>query len=358
MITQTKPFTPPVESYIEKVKTMFDKQWFTNHGDFVMEFEKKMADYFESPFFLLVTNGTIALQLAIKALELKGDIITTPFSYVATTSSIVWENCNPVFADIKPDTLNIDPNKIRSLITEKTSAILATNVFGHPCDFKAIEEIAKENNLKVIYDNAHGFGVKHNELSTMSFGDISTISFHATKLFHSIEGGGIACSDEKTYKKLILLRNFGHTSPDTFGGLGINAKMNEACAAMGLSNFPFIEEILSKRKEQWLYYHQNIKTQRIKSAKQDLFDTKLNYAYFPLFIESEDYLIIVMKELSEKNIQTRRYFHPSLNKLNYVNYIPCPVSEDISTRILCLPLYHELDIKDQELICKLINEVC
>ena len=204
LITQTKPFTPNIEDYFDKIRYMFDVSWFTNHGKFVTEFEQKMAEYFDSKYFVLVTNGTIAIQLAIRALGLKGEIITTPFSYVATTSSIVWENCIPIFADISLTNLNIDCSKIETLITDKTSAILATNVFGYPCDFSALKKIAEQYNLKLIFDNAHGFGSKKNGQSLMNFGDVSTISFHATKLFHSIEGGGISCNSKDTYEKLLL----------------------------------------------------------------------------------------------------------------------------------------------------------
>ena len=358
MITATRPFVPDINLYNEKVRQMFEKAWFTNHGAFVTELEQKLADYFGAKYFLLVTNGTISLQLAIKALDLHGEIITTPFSYVATTSAIAWENCSPVFADINKADFNIDPSKIEALITDKTSAILATNVFGYPCDFEAIDKIAKKNNLKVIYDSAHVFGTKLNGESILNQGDISSVSFHATKLFHSVEGGGIFCNSEATYNKLKLLRNFGHTSPETFGGMGINAKMNEVCAAMGLCNYGYINEILAKRKEQWLLYRNKIKNPKASFAAYDLDSIDYNYAYFPVVIESEELLLKIMDLLMANGIQTRRYFYPSLNTLNYVNYLPCPVSEDISRRIFCLPLYHELSEKDQLDICNLINSAC
>lgn len=356
MIPQTKPFTPPIEAFIEKFKVSFEKQWFTNHGELVLEFEKKMAEYLNSPYFLLVTNGTIALQIAIKALHLKDEIITTPFSYVATTSAIVWENCTPVFADIDPKSLNIDPSKIEEKITSKTTGILATNVFGYPCDYEAIQRIADKHGLKVIYDNAHGFGSEFNGKHLNNYGDISTMSFHATKLFHSIEGGGISCKDEKTYKKLMLLRNFGHTSPSSFDGVGINGKMNEACAAMGLTNFPYIQEVLSKRKEQWQIYFDSI-DDSIDKMNYNLSNIKFNYAYFPLLLKDEQTTLKLQEYLAEHEITTRRYFYPSLNHLNYVNNSSCPVSEDISSRILCLPLFYDLTKKEQLNISNLINKI-
>ena len=253
MITATKPFSPPLDLYQNKVAEIFENKWFTNHGPMVTELENKLKNYFNVPYLVLVSNGTIALQIAIKALKLNGEIITTPYSYVATTSSIVWENCTPRFADIDPLTFNISPSNIRKLITSKTKAILATNVYGYPCDFDEIELLSKEFNIPVIYDNAHGFSTKYKNSDTLNFGNISTISFHATKLFHTVEGGAIVCQDQETYKKILLLRNFGHTSPHTFDGVGINGKMNELCAAMGLVNLNFIDEVLVKRKAQWEY---------------------------------------------------------------------------------------------------------
>lgn len=358
MITVTKPFIPSKELFDQKMKTVFENKWFTNFGPMVNELEDKLKDYFRSEHFLLVTNGTISLQLAIRALDLKGEIITSPFSYVATTSAIAYERCIPVFADIDPVTFNIDPAKIEEKITSSTSAILATHVFGYPCNIDAIQKIADKHNLKVIYDSAHVFGTKINGKSLLNFGDISSISFHATKLFHSIEGGGIYCKEESVFNKIKLLRNFGHTSPNTFEGIGINAKMNEACAVMGLCNFDYLDEILTKRKSQWLKYFNDIKNQRIQLAQYDLKEIEYNYAYFPILFENELQLIDGTKQLELNGIQTRRYFFPSLNTLDYVNYSPCPVSEDIAKRICCLPIYHELTSEDQELIIDLINRIC
>lgn len=358
MITATKPFVPDIKLYDEKIHQMFNNVWFTNFGPMVNELEEKLQDYFGSKYFLLVTNGTISLQLAIKALDLKGEIITTPFSYIATTSAIVWENCKPVYADIDPKTFNIDPKNIEKLITPNTSAILATQVYGYPCDFDSINSIANKYNLKVIYDSAHVFGTEIKGESIFNQGDISSISFHATKLFHTIEGGGIFCKNEEIYNKLKLLRNFGHTSPSSFGGLGINAKMNEACAAMGLCNLNYIDTILERRKEQWLFYFNTLKSSKLKLADFDRSTVDYNYAYFPIVVESEKLLLKIMDHLQSNDIHTRRYFYPSLNTLEYVDYISCPISEDFSKRVFCLPLYHDLTIIDQKRICKLIGDLC
>lgn len=359
MITATKPFSPPLDLYQSKVSEIFQNKWFTNHGPMVTEFEEKLKILFDTPYLAVVANGTIALQIAIKALEIKGEIITTPYSYVATTSSIVWENCIPRFADIDPKTLNIDPVQIRKLITKKTKAILATNVYGYPCDFEAIELISKEHNIPIIYDNAHGFLSKYKNSDSLSFGDISTISFHATKLFHSVEGGAIICKDEATLKKVLLLRNFGHTSPNTFGGVGINGKMNELCAAMGLVNFNFIEEICLKRKEQWIYYRDHLSHSEFQLMNYDLTIIEFNYAYFPIIFKSELIVLKVIEHLEKNNIIVRRYFYPSLNTLDYVPFQDkCLISEDVSKRVLCLPLYHELTIDQQNLIITKIKEIC
>lgn len=351
MITATKPFVPPLEDYNEYIKQIFQNRWFTNHGPFVTEFERKMRSYIGTENLLLVSNGTIALQIAIKALGITGEIITTPFSYVATTSSVLWENCTPRFVDIDSRNFNLDPTKIEALITNETKAILATNVYGIPCDFDAIQKIADQYNLKVIYDNAHGFSTKVGGRDSSTFGDISTISFHATKLFHSIEGGAIICKDAEVFEKVKLMRNFGHTSPTSFGDIGINGKMNEMCAAMGLVNAPFLPEILETRKRQWLYYADKLKRSSYQLFEHSSIVADYNYAYFPLVFESEQELLKKMDELEQNQISVRRYFYPSLNELDFLKVKDaCPVSESISRRVICLPLYHDLTMDEQDLI--------
>lgn len=351
MITATKPFIPPIEGYTNLVEEIFKNKWFTNHGPFVTSLEKELQKHFGTEHLLLVSNGTIALQLAIKALDLKGKIITTPYSYVATTTSILWEQCEPVFVDISPNTFNADPACIEKAITPDTSAILVTNVYGIPCDFEAIQKLADAHGLKVIYDNAHGFGTKMNGCEISLQGDISTLSFHATKLFHSIEGGAIVCKDKAVFERMKLLRNFGHTSPTTFGDIGINGKMNEFCAAMGLLNFGFLEDILEKRKTQWLYYKENLTGTNYAIFDDGVVNGEFNYAYFPLLFKDEQSLLAKMESMEADGISVRRYFFPSLNTLSYLkNLQNCPVSEDISKRVICLPLYHELTIEEQDKI--------
>src|SRR5690554_5175693 len=254
MIPVTKPFLPPQEEYQAYLNEIWSSGWLTNMGPLSVELEQKLTAHLRVPQLLYVTNGTVALQMAIKALDLKGEIITTPFSFVATTSSIVWEGCTPVFVDIDSESLNIDAGKIEAAITEKTTAILATHVYGNPCDVLAIEAIAKKHNLKVIYDAAHAFGVEVYGKSIFEYGDISTCSLHATKLYHSGEGGFIVATDAELLKKLAHIRNFGISSFDSFSELGLNGKNSEMHAALGLVNLNYIAAIHNKRKQLTEHY--------------------------------------------------------------------------------------------------------
>jgi dTDP-4-amino-4,6-dideoxygalactose transaminase len=273
MIPVTKPFLPPLEEYSKLVEDIWQRQWLTNNGPLVNELELKLKDYLNIDHLLFVSNGTIALQLAIKALGLSGEIITTPFSYVATTSSIVWEGCKPIFVDIDEKSLNIDPKKIEQAITQETTAILATHVYGNPCDIDAIDAIAEKHDLKVIYDAAHCFGTTYKNKSIFLYGDISTTSFHATKLFHTTEGGAVFTKDPELLKIMSYMRNFGHDGPEKFQGLGINAKNSEFHAAMGLVNLKHIPAILDKRKELSLYY--NKKLENFKGSQPKLLNNSL-----------------------------------------------------------------------------------
>ncbi|MBU3677771.1 MAG: aminotransferase class I/II-fold pyridoxal phosphate-dependent enzyme, partial [Chitinophagaceae bacterium] len=256
MIPVTKPFAPPIQEYTKLLEGVWQRNWFTNNGPLVNDFELKIKKKLNLPHFLFTGNGTIAIQLAIKALNLKGKIVTTPFSYVATTSSIAWENCTPVFADIDPATFNIDPTQIEQFIDRETTAILATHCFGNPCAITAIEQIAQKHGLKVIYDAAHAFGTTYKGKSVFAYGDISTTSFHATKLFHTIEGGGLFTMNPDLLRTMAYMRNFGHDGPEHFVGLGINGKNSEFHAAMGLLNLHYVDEIMEKRKELYLNYDQ------------------------------------------------------------------------------------------------------
>lgn len=357
MINVTQPFLPPRKEFDKFVDSIWQRNWLTNNGPLVNNLELKLKENLGVPHLLFLNNGTIALQIAIKALKLNGEIITTPFSYVATTSSIVWEGCSPVFVDIDSDTLNIDPSKIEDAITKKTSAIIATHVYGHPCDVNAIDIIAKRHNLKVIYDAAHAFGTMYKGKSIFAYGDVSTASFHATKLYHTIEGGAVMTNDPDLLKKMSFMRNFGHDGYEAFNGVGINGKNSEFHAAMGLANLNYIEDILLCRKKLSEYYDKalnGVKRQTI----QVIPDTVYNHAYYPLILPSEEVVAKVIEELNRNLIFPRRYFYPSLDNLPYLEKRDdLLVSNDISKRILCLPLYHSLTTEEIDFIARLILRV-
>lgn len=354
MIPITKPFLPPKVEFETYLNGIWERQWLTNMGPLSIDLETKLKEYLKVKHLLFVTNGTIALQMAIKALDLKGEIITTPFSFVATTSSIVWEGCTPVFVDIDEDTLNIDPLKIEAAITRETTAILATHVYGNPCDVLAIEEIANKHGLKVIYDGAHAFGVEVDGKSVFEYGDISTCSLHATKLYHSIEGGFVVCNNKALEQKLKHIRNFGIAGFDTFSELGINGKNSEFHAAMGLTNIPHIEIIHNKRKLLTETYNLLLKDVKAYRPSWHL-EANLNYAYYPLVFDSEELLLKSMQGLLEYDIHTRRYFYPSLaNSLPYLEPKDFKITDSIAKRVLCLPLYFDLSTEEVERICSLL----
>lgn len=356
MIHVTKTFLPKQDDYSAILKKSWDKQWITNRGDLVKELEVKIKETFNIPYMIATTNGTLPLQIAIKALELTGEIITTPFSYIATSSVIAWEGCKPVFVDIDVDTFNINPAKIEAKITPETSAIIATHVFGNPCDIQKISQIAKKHGLKVIYDAAHCFGVEYHGESIFNFGDVSTCSFHATKIFHTGEGGAIFTTNPELLKTLYYKHNFGHNGPEDFHGLGINAKMSELQAAMGLAVFPYFEEILKRRNDLYAIYIE--KLQALGSLKfQKITDnTRYNHSYFPVVFPTEETLLRVKNALNKESIFPRRYFYPSLNTIPYLNGTSMPISESLSERILCFPLYYDLHKDDVLHICCLIQK--
>lgn len=355
MIPVTKPYLPSQNKYKSYLIGIWNRNWLTNNGPLVNEFETKLKTYLNVDNLLYVSNGTIALQLAIKALGLKGEIITTPFSYVATTSSIVWEGCKPVFVDIDTNTWNIDPSKIEAAITTNTMAILATHCFGNACNIDAIQSIADRHGLKVIYDAAHCFGTSYKGKSIFEFGDICTISLHATKLMHSVEGGLVITKSKEVISRLAYMRNFGHDGPEKFNGVGINGKNSEFHAAMGLCVLDDIKLILKKRKEQSEYYDYLLSKLSIQKQSIQL-GCDYNYAYYPVLFSNEEKMRCAIVELEKKQIYPRRYFYPSLVQLDYVSHYITPVAESVSLSILCLPLYHELTKQEQKEVAKsLIN---
>jgi len=356
MINVTKSYLPPLEDYNFYLKKLWESKWLTNRGELVNQLEKNICKKLNISNLLFVSNGTIAIQIAIKVLKLKGEIITTPFSYVATTTSILWENCTPVFCDIDPYTFCIDANKIEQSITPQTSAILATHVYGIPCEVELIESIAKKHGLKVIYDAAHAFGVKYKNTSIFNYGDISTCSFHATKVFHTIEGGSITCNIEELKNEIFLHHTFGHIGDDYYS-IGINGKNSEFHAAMGLCNLKVIDDLIISRKSVSETYDAILNFKKLKKPQINA-ETEYNYAYYPIIFESEFILLKAKKLLYQNSINTRRYFYPSLNNLPYIiRQNKCTVSDSISKRVLCLPLYSDLESQNIDKIATLVNSV-
>lgn len=352
-IPVTRPFLPPREEYEAVLAGIWERNWLTNNGPLVQQLEADLKQFLELEHLLYVSNGTIALQLAIKALQLKGEVITTPFSYVATTSSIVWENCTPVFVDIEPERLTLDPAKIEAAITPRTTGILATHVYGLPCFVDEIEAIAKRHQLKVIYDAAHAFGTRYKNRSLYDYGDISTASFHATKLFHTTEGGAVISRDEALIAALNHHRNFGHAGPEKFANVGINGKNSEFHAAMGLVNLRYVDAIMETRKHQGEMYRQLLIDSPVKLlAIPD--QTEYNYAYMPVIFPTEQELLKAVDRMHAAGIFPRRYFYPALHRLHYVQSVALEVAEAVAPRVLCLPVYWEMKEEEIKKVVELI----
>lgn len=362
MINVTKAFIPNKDKFKGYIDRIFESGQLTNNGPLLQELEARLSDYLGVRNLILVANGSLALQVAYKALNLKGEIITTPFSFAATTSTILWENLTPVFADINSRTFNIDPEQIVEKISKNTSAILPVHVFGNPCETEKIQEISSKYNLKVIYDASHAFGVDYTpqdekKTSVLNFGDISTLSLHATKLFHSIEGGAIITNDDELTKKIRLLINFGISSPEAIDSIGTNAKLNEFEAAMGLCVLDEIEKINVHRKKIWDLYVSElanfVKFQEWNSKSSN------NYSYAPILFENEYDLLRVKNALERNNVYPRRYFYPSLDNIKITKGFTTnnkSFSINISKRIICLPIYPGLEPEDQKQIIKIIIE--
>jgi dTDP-4-amino-4,6-dideoxygalactose transaminase len=354
-IDVTKTFLPPFEEYIEYLKSIWESSIVTKDGPYVKEFESKLREYTKVAHVITQVNGTIALQISIKALKLHGEVITTPFTFAATSGSLVWEGCRPIFVDIDPETLNIDPDKIEPKITRDTTAILPVHVYGNPCDIDRINDIAKNYNLKTIYDGAHAFGVEYKNRSIFSYGDISMASFQATKALHTFEGGAIFTNSNDIAEKVRELSYFGmkddHLSRD-----GTNAKMNELSAVMGILGLKYFDDCTKKRKQLYEFYisflkhNNNIQFQKITGD--------INYSYFPVILKSTDYKDNISEKLKNHNIFPKPYFYPSLEKVFSDHHrIDCKIAYDISNRILCLPLSTYMIKADVEKICGLIQEV-
>ena len=353
----TQPSLPPLDDYVEYLKIIWETGVITHNGPLVRKLEYELSNYLNQKTIICVSNGTCALQLAIRALDLSGEIITTPFTYIATANIIAWENCKPVFVDIDSQTWNIDPNKIEEKITDQTSAILPVHVFSAPCDVDRIHIIASKNNLKVIYDAAHAFGVNIAGKSILQFGDISAVSFHATKLFNTAEGGACITDDDMLTERLRRMRFFGFDRKKNIVDCGMNAKMTEISAGLGLANLKYLNQVKQNRKRKYELYISilnDIPFITFQKYKTD----EYNYSYMPVVFESEQILLKIQDILKANNIFARRYFYPSLNKLSIFHPQDLlPVSERISRRILCLPLYDTLPVEEIERICQFITEV-
>ncbi|AMR26887.1 aminotransferase DegT [Hymenobacter psoromatis] len=354
MITVTQPFLPPLAEYSAYLEGIWERGRLTNNGPLLLQLEEELSRYLDIPYVHFTSNGTIALQLAIRVLALTGEIITTPFSYVATTSAILWEHCVPVFVDIEPRTFCLDASQIEAAITPRTTAILATHVYGYPCDVVAIAAIARRHGLRVIYDGAHAFGTRLGGRSLLSYGDITACSFHATKLFHTAEGGALLLNNQSLSRELNLLKSFGHVGDEHFR-VGINGKNSELHAAMGLCLLPRVTGFIAARAELYRTYRHELAGLPLDYPIIPA-HTEYNYAYFPVLFEDEQQLLQVKALLAEHDIDTRRYFFPSLNHLPYLpDAAPCPVSEDVAARVLCLPFYPQLPAEQVVRIAGLVR---
>ncbi|MGJ8638322.1 MAG: DegT/DnrJ/EryC1/StrS family aminotransferase [Opitutaceae bacterium] len=364
-IQVTDPYLPPLEEYVEYLKGIWDRNWLTNQGPLVREFESKLQAYhsLSMPVYC-VTNGSLGLQIALNALGVKGEVITTPFSYVATTACPLWEGCTVKFADIEPDTLTIDPKAVEAAITSKTEAILATHVFGNPCDVEVLDAIGAKHGLAVIYDAAHAFGVTYKGKSILEYGDASMVSLHATKLMHAVEGGFIVAKAPAVSEKMEWMRRFGHKGQEEFYGVGTNAKMSEFHAAMGLCNLNHFDDILEKRKAICGMYDSTLLSHLPSNNSHQLSSityregASRNFAYYPVILESEEVLLATVAGLEAKGIFPRRYFYPSLDSEPFLHDVTeSPVSSDVSSRILCLPLSATLESREIARIVDVISAI-
>ena len=353
MINVTKTFLPPLEEYVRHLEKIWTSGQITNNGGLLKELELRLKEFLDVKHLFLTANGTLALQIALRAMGIKGKVITTPFSYVATTGALLWEHCEPVFVDIDPQTYCIDPRKIEEAITPETEAILAVHVYGYACDVKAIDAIALRHNLKVLYDAAHTFGARLNGRSLASYGNAAALSFHATKLFHTVEGGAVVTEDDELARKMRLCRAFGHIGDDYFS-IGINAKNSELHAAMGLCILPRVPEIIAFRRELSSAYDRHLQDIPLVRPKGGV-GLDHNFAYYPIVFPSETSLLEAKGAMEAAGFIPRRYFYPPLNRLPYRRGESCPVAEDISARVLCLPLSHEITISIQREITDVLR---
>lgn len=364
IITVTSPLLPNLDEFHELLKQIWDKKWITNNGDFHKQLEKELAEYLGVPYLSLFTNGTLPLITALQALRITGEVITTPYSFVATTHALWWNGIKPVFVDIDPLTGNIDPDKIEAAITPKTTAIMPVHVYGTPCDTKRIQEIADKYGLKVIYDAAHAFGVEVNGESILKAGDISTLSFHATKVFNTIEGGAMIMHDEKMKRRIDDLKNFGFHDEVTVVAPGINSKMDEIRAAYGILNLHQVDAAIAKRKKTATKYREVLRDVEGISFFHDIPEVKHNYAYFPIFIDAEKYGMTrdeLYFKMKDENVLGRRYFYPLISEFSTYRGLESARQENLinanrmADSVICIPIHHTLSEEDLERIIKIIT---
>lgn len=364
-ITVTAPLLPDIEEFYSMLKDIWTSKWITNNGLFHKQLEKELADYLKVPYISLFTNGTLPLITALQALRVTGEVITTPYSFVATTHSLWWNGIKPVFVDVDPATCNLDPKKIEAAITPKTTAIMPVHCYGKPCDTKAIQEIADKYGLKVIYDAAHAFGVKVNDESILKAGDVSTLSFHATKVYNTIEGGAMVMHDEQTKKRIDYLKNFGFANETTVVAPGINSKMDEVRAAYGILNLRQVDAAIEARKKVAQAYRNALKDVDGISFFEDMPNVHHNYSYFPIFIDSNVFGRTrdqLYQEMKEANVLGRRYFYPLISEFSTYRGLPSatkenlPVAYNLAETVLCLPMHHNLSEVDIDRILKFFEK--
>ena len=355
IITVTSPLLPNLDDFYEKLKEIWDSKWITNNGSFHKQLEKELAAYLKVPYLSLFTNGTLPLITALQALRITGEVITTPYSFVATTHALWWNGIKPVFVDIDPKTGNLDPEKIEAAITPKTTAIMPVHVYGNPCDTERIQEIADKYGLKVIYDAAHAFGVEVNGESILNAGDMSTLSFHATKVYNTIEGGAMVMPDEKTKKRIDYLKNFGFANEVTVVGPGINSKMDEMRSAYGLLNLKQVDAAIEARHQVAIKYREALRNVEGITFLDDIPGVKHNYAYFPIFVDAAQYGMTrdeLYEKMKSKKVLGRRYFYPLISEFSTYRGLESAVPENLpnahkmADSVICLPMHHALSDED------------
>ena len=363
-LTVTVPLLPPLDEFVHYLEDIWDRKWITNNGHYHQQLERALCQYLNVPYISLFTNGTLPLMVALQALRITGEVITSPYSFVATTHSLWWNDIKPVFVDVDPKTGNIDPNKIEAAITPKTTAIMPVHVYGNPCDAERIRQIADTYGLKVIYDAAHAFGVEQNNRSVLTYGDMSTLSFHATKVYNTIEGGALVCHDEKTKHRIDYLKNFGFADETTVIAPGINGKMDEVRSAYGLLELKYVDAAIAKRKQLAETYREMLKDVSGITFFEDISGVRHNYSYFPVFVDKQEFgksRDALYFELQKHHIFGRRYFYPLISEFPTYKGLPSAAKENLpeahrlADSVICMPISSDLEMADVERICHRIK---